>query len=130
MSAPESEPNPDRQVSLHMGLGAAAISTKITSACDGFASSRTLSGRSLGSLEHYCMDWNSADMSEVSTANPQPTQHPAGPSMLARKMHAVKLAVVDADKTAVVIIFFTLFRFLQNMHPPQSPRFGLNLCCR
>src|SRR5664279_5272120 len=122
MPVPESEPNLDMQVSLHMGLGAAATSTKITSACDGFASSRTLSGRSLGSLEHYCMDWNSADMSEVSTVNPQPTQHPAGPSMRARKMHAVKLSVIEADKTAAV----TLFRFLQNMHPPQSPRFGLS----
>src|SRR5664279_6442606 len=109
MSAPEAEPNPDRQVSVHMGLGAAATSTKITSSCDGFASSRTLSGRSLGSLEHYCMDWNSADMSEVSTTNPQPTQHPADPSMLARKMHAVKLAVIDGNKTAAVIAFFHSF---------------------
>ena len=72
------------------------------------------------------MDWNGADMSEVSIVNAQPKQHPAGPSTLAQKMHAVKLAVVDADKTAAVITFFTLFRFLQNIHSPQSPRFGLS----
>ena len=57
------------------------------------------------------MDWNSADMSEVSTANPQPKQHPAGPGMLAQKMLAVKLAVAEADKTAAVNISFTLYIF-------------------
>ena len=65
-------------------------------------------------------------MSEVSTVNPPPRQHPAGPSTLAQKMHAVKLAVIDANKTAAVITFFTLFRFLQNTHTPQSPRVGLS----
>ena len=65
-------------------------------------------------------------MSEVSTVNPQARPHPAGPSMLAQKMHAVKVAVMDADKTAAVFTFFPLFRFLQDIQSPQSPRFGLS----
>jgi hypothetical protein len=55
------------------------------------------------------MDWNSADMSEVSSVNPHSKPHPAGPSTLAQKIHAVKVAVIEADKTASVITFFPLF---------------------
>ena len=57
---------------------------------------RTKSGKSLGSLEHYSMDWNAADTGDVSS------RHPAGPSLLAQKMHAVKVAVLEADKAAEV----------------------------
>ena len=109
MLATGSEPNLDRKVTVHKGLGTTSTSTKITSASHGFASLQTLSGRSLGSLEHYSMDWNSADTSEVSTAHPQPTQHPAGPGMLAQKMHALKVAVMDANKTAAVNTILQLF---------------------
>lgn len=91
-----------------MSRTAVATDTQIISGSGGFIPARTLSGKSLGSLEHYCMDWNSADISEVSSANPHLKQHPAGPGMLAQKMHAAKLAVADADKTAAVNTFFTL----------------------
>ena len=74
-------------------------------------SNRTTSGRSLGSLGHYSMDWNSADMSEVSTANPPTKQHPAGPGALSQKMYAVKVAVAEAEKTAAVSISFNLCIF-------------------
>ena len=57
---------------------------------------RTQSGRSLGSLEHYNMDWSTADTGEVTS------QHPVGPSLLAQKMFAVKAAVHEADKVAEV----------------------------
>ena len=50
----------------------------------------------MGSLEHYNMDWNAADMGEVTS------EHPAGPSLLAQKMYAVKVAVLEADKAAEV----------------------------
>ena len=102
---PASESNPERQVSLHVGHAAAAI----VSAGEGFVPSQTLSRRSLGSLEHCCMDWNGADMSEVSSANPHSRPHPAGPSMLAQKIHTVKVVVMEVDKTAEVITFFPLF---------------------
>ena len=87
-----------------MSRAAATVGTRIAPAGDGFVTTRTLSGRSLGSLNHYSMDWNAADMGEVSSGNPQPTPHPAGPSALAQKMHQVKVAVIEADKTAGVII--------------------------
>ena len=67
----------------------------------GFAPLKTLSGNSLGSLEHYNMDWNEADMDEV-TSRRSTSQHPAGPSLLAQKMFAVKAAVLEADKAAEV----------------------------
>ena len=50
----------------------------------------------MGSLEHYNMDWNAADSSEVTS------RHPAGPSLLAQKMFAVKVAVIEAEKVAKV----------------------------
>ena len=109
MSAPE--PNPDRQVSLHVSRAAGATGTQITPAGAGFVSNRTSSGKSMGSLEHYCMDWNSADMSEVSTANPQSKHHPAGPGALGQKLYAVKAAIAEAEKTAAVNISFTLCIF-------------------
>ena len=118
---PASESTPERQVSLHVGHAATAI----VSAGEGFVPSRTQSGKSLGSLGHYSMDWNSADMSEVSSANPHSRPHPAGPSMLAQKIHAVKVAVIEADKTASVITF-SLFSDLQDVASPQSPRFRLS----
>ena len=90
---------------MHVAPAAGAI----VSAGEGFVPNRTLSGKSLGSLEHYSMDWNGADMSEVSTMNAPPKQHPAGPSVLAQRLYAVKLAVNEADKTAAVITFFSFF---------------------
>ena len=118
---PAPEPNPDRQVSLHVSRAAAATDTQIISGSGGFIPARTLSGKSLGSLEHYCMDWNSADISEVSSANPQQRQHPAGPGMLAQKILAVKLAAAEADKTATVHTFFTLYLFAKHRKTYMIP---------
>ena len=73
--------------------GAAAVSW-------GFAPLRTLSGNSLGSLEHYHQDWAEADMDEVTSRHS--AGHPAGPSLLAQKMFAVKAAVHEANKAAEV----------------------------
>ena len=81
------------------GQGAApATSTGIQtiSTCWEFAHVRTQSGRSLGSLEHYNMEWSAADTGEVTS------QHPASPSLLAQKMFAVKTTVMEADKVAQV----------------------------
>ena len=50
----------------------------------------------MGLLGQYSMDWDAADSVEVTS------QHPAGPSLLAQKMFAVKAAVVEADKVAEV----------------------------
>jgi hypothetical protein len=58
------------------------------------------------------MDWNNADMAEVSSGSPPSRSHPAGPSHLAQKVHAAKLAVQEVDKAAMVcaqLISFLLF---------------------
>ena len=65
----------------------------------------------MGSLGHYSTDWNGADMSEVSSANPHSRPHLAGPSMLAQKMHAMKVAVLEADKVAAVNTHSSLLHF-------------------
>jgi hypothetical protein len=76
-----------------------------------FVVMKTLSGRSLGSVEHYSMDWNNADMSEVSSANPEPRPHPAGSSNLARQIYAAKVAIAEADKAAMVRFYPYSFYF-------------------
>ena len=120
--------NPERQLALQRGKDIAPANA-------GFLSLRTLSGKSLGSLEQCIIDWNSADMSEVNT------MHPAGPGMLAQKMHALKVAVNEAHRTAEVNIPFSAFAnfckirrvkftrlafFITDIHHPQSPRFRLS----
>ena len=66
---------------------------------DGFISKRTESGNSYGSIGIYVEDWNAADMAEVSS-NPRGHQlHPAGPSALAQRMHAVGSAAEYLLKT-------------------------------
>ena len=74
-------------------------STQMTATSDspvwGFTTLHTSSGQSLGSLAHYSMDWNSADMSEVNSMQAQPIRHPAGPSVQAQKIHALKVAVQE-----------------------------------
>ena len=57
---------------------------------------RTQSGNSLGSVEHYNMDWNAADTSEVSSPNP------VGPSHVAQSIHALQVAVLNASKVTEV----------------------------
>jgi len=66
----------------------------------GFISSRTPSGGSWGSLEHYVIEWNAADMGEVSSENP----HPAGPSRVAQKMYEAELALAEALKAVENLI--------------------------
>ena len=82
-----------------------ATSSSIQTASWGFAPLRTLSGKSLGSLEHYNMDWNAADLSEVSSKSPTGrilSEHPAGPSLVAQKMHTAKAALHEAERATAV----------------------------
>jgi hypothetical protein len=112
-------------VTLHVSWATAAVSTiRAASTSVGFVLMQTPSGNSLGSLGHHSMDWNNADMSEVTSGNPQARPHPAGPSNLAQKMHAVKDSLVAADKAAEVNIFLFIFILLQNtpIYISSSPR--------
>ena len=94
----EVPPNSELQIIPQENTGAAPTSGSLqtTAVSWGFAPLKTLSGNSLGSLEHYHMDWNAADTDEVTS------QHPAGPSILAQKMFAAKAAILEADKAAEV----------------------------
>ena len=56
---------------------------------DGFISKRTESGNSYGSLEPFIDTWNNADMAEVSSNPSRGKPHPAGPSVMAQKMHTL-----------------------------------------
>ena len=50
----------------------------------------------MGPLEQYSIDWNAADLGEVTSGQP------AGLGLLAQKKHAVKAAVIEADRVAEV----------------------------
>jgi hypothetical protein len=75
---------------------------KGASLSSGVLAHQTLSGRSLGSLGHYSMDWNKADEGEVSSALTWAPSTAVGPSQLGTKMHIAKLALLEADRTAEV----------------------------
>jgi len=79
----------------------------------GFPPLRTNSGQSLGSLEHYNADWNSADMDEVSSASltAQGDEHPAGSSACARRMLEMQTSALLA--TRAVNVSSTFFTFMQ-----------------
>ena len=92
-------PNPERQIVLQgsSGTAAAATSAETSAASWGFGPLKTLSGQSLGSLEHYHTDWNAADLSEVSSRSPAGqivSEHPAGPSLVTQKIAAAKTALL------------------------------------
>jgi outer membrane biosynthesis protein TonB len=96
-----------RELSLHVSPAAAALATtkttkRTTPATASFVLTKTTSGNSLGSLGHYSMDWNNADIGEVSSGNPNARLHPAGPSNLAQKVYAARLAMQEVDKVALV----------------------------
>ena len=96
--------NPERQLIVPPSKGA-ATSGSIQTTSWRFAPLRTLSGKSLGSLEHYNMDWNAADLSEVSSKSPAGqivSEHPTGPSLVAQKMSAAKATLLAADQAAAV----------------------------
>ena len=100
-------PNPERQLALQgpSGTATAVTSAQASVVSWGFGPLKTLSGQSLGSLEHYHSDWNAADLSEVSS-RPSASQiisdHPAGPSLVAQKLSAAKAALLAADQAAAV----------------------------
>ena len=79
----------------------------------GFPPLRTNSGQSLGSLEHYNADWNSADMDEVSSASSaaQGDEHPAGSSACARRMLEMQTSALFA--TQAVNVSSILITFMQ-----------------
>jgi hypothetical protein len=112
----------DTTLQLHASAGAHRASFLVPSETDGFVPRRTESGNSFGSCQPYVDAWNASDLAEMS---PNPRPHPAGPSMLARRMYEVDHALLAAKETAKVT-FDTIYAFLLKIHTLlQSPRFGL-----
>ena len=110
--------NPEKQVVLtptttleHQALTTSV--SRVTTSSWVFPQLRTKSGHSLGSEKQYHMDWNAADTSEVSSANPV-TPHPAGPSALAQAMHNLQLSTLRASKLVEVSFYQLDFSFLCN----------------
>ena len=91
---------------------AGALMAKGASLGSGKLAHKTLSGRSLGSLGHYSMDWNRADEGEVSSSLTWAPSAAIGPSQLGTKMHIAKLALLEADRTAEVTPMPLLFSLL------------------
>ena len=102
--AKEVPPNLERQIVPQDKTSATPTSSSLhtTAVSWGLAPLKTVSGKSLGSLEHYHKDWNEANMDEVTSQHRATSQHPAGPSLLAQKMFAVKAVVLETDKAADV----------------------------
>ena len=106
-TASKPPPNPDRQIVLQERTSTStAVSGATASAASwGFGPLKTLSGGSLGSLDHYHADWCAADLSEVSSKAPAGqiiSEHPAGPSLVAQKLSAAKAALLAVDQAASV----------------------------
>jgi len=79
----------------------------------GFPPLRTDSDQSLGSLEHYNADWNSADeVSSASLAAPV-AEHPAGNSACGRSVYDLQTAALRAAQNIdVSSILFTFMQYL------------------
>jgi hypothetical protein len=97
--------------------GAIVTMPKVASiipAASSFVATKTSSGRSLGSVGHYSTDWNNADTNEITSGTSEVRPHPAGPSNLAQKMHTAKLALIEADKAAMVRFYLYYLLFFAN----------------
>ena len=79
----------------------------------GFVPMKTLSGRSLGELGKYSMDWNNADMQEASSSARIPAYpllqlldgkpvDPASPITVGQLMYATKAAMLELDRVVEV----------------------------
>ena len=87
-------------------MAATATGIQTTRVTWGFAPLKTLSGKSLGSLEQLQMDWNAADTSKVTSGSSvgQILDHPVGPSLVAQKLVIAKAALLEADRATEVNI--------------------------
>jgi hypothetical protein len=76
----------------------------------GFLALKTDSGNSWGSLRNFAMDWNAADMSETTSANPQAVASvtPGTPGLVNQKMRGAFAAIAAASEVAEVKTFFLL----------------------
>ena len=122
-----------------------------TSNAAGFVPMRTVSGRSLGSLVEYNMDWNNADLQEANSAARVPAYplpelvdgkplDPASPITVGQLMYNAKAAMLEVDRAVEVSSFSSLIPsprdsgrvtwhstgILPILYLTESPRFGLS----
>ena len=83
---------------------------KDLSASTSLIPAQTLSGKSLGSLKEYSMDWNKADLCEVSSLPKVPAYQlpagtnpdPASPVTIGQMMYDLKASMLRVDHTVEV----------------------------
>ena len=69
----------------------------------GYVTTRTLSGRSLGSLDHYSRDWNLADVEvTLRLALPPTRASTVSPNALARTIAEARNSLDNVERTASV----------------------------
>ena len=102
----------DTQIVPHQGLGVAQPDPDQALDHIGYIPD-THAGKKLGPLDHYRIDWNQADIGEVTV----PVA--ASSSTLAHKMHALQSAARDAEITSRVSDSFPSFPSFR-VHPLQS----------
>ena len=114
---------------------AASQSRDIASASANLVPMRTLSGKSLGSLGEYSMDWNNADMCDESSM-PQIPEYPppalpagveldpASPITIGQRLYELKAATLRLDRS-IEVILLPQAELSILVYYSQSPRFGL-----
>jgi hypothetical protein len=115
-------PSVRHQITLHTSR-AATLAASQTAPCFGNVLVQIRSGDSLGSLEHYAQEWNSADMGEVTSGLNEarkPIVDPSGLVPLGNHLLRMKRAVkafdnawFDSNKAILVRIlsFLTVVSF-------------------
>ena len=82
----------------------------------GYVSTRTLSGRSLGSLDHYSRNWNLADVEVTSKMTIPPTRGGAiTPNALARMITEARNSLAIIERATSVRFSPHLITFVQSL---------------
>ena len=83
----------------------------------GYVTTRTLSGRSRGSLDHYSREWNLADVEVTSTLALPPTKaSPISPNALARTIAQARNSLDNVERTASVRFSPSFITFAQSSY--------------
>ena len=83
----------------------------------GYVTNRTLSGRSLGSLDKYSREWNLADVEVTSKLALPPTKaSPISPNALARTIAQARNSLDNVERTASVRLSPSSNTFLQSSY--------------
>ena len=111
---------------------------KDLAASTGVIPAKTLSGKSLGSLGEYSMDWNKADLCEVSSLPKVPAYQlpagmnpdPASPVTIGQLMYELKASMLRVDHSVEVNFLHTpILCILPSYRHSTSPRDSGRVAC-